>query len=232
MILKFQNTGLIKSGTALGGIKEPTPPGPVLPPFTIRVKFSQGYTPTMGDTQTLVDAEENIWDITKNSTDWIGLFIRNYDEDSELLEVLAANTTGVTNMSYMFYECTKLTTVSLFDTSSVTSMEGMFEECRSLTTAPLFNTSNVTSMYYMFTRCSSLTVVPLFNTSNVTTMSFAFYNCRNVHSGALALYQQASSQTRVPTHGSTFHNCGIDTTTGAAELAQIPLDWIYEPYED
>jgi hypothetical protein len=40
------------------------------------------------------------------------------------------------------------------------------------------------------------------------------------------LYQQASTQTNPPTnHDATFRSCGRDTTTGAAELAQIPSDW-------
>jgi len=53
-----------------------------------------------------------------------------------------------------------------------------------------------------------------------------FYQCTNVQSGALALYQQASSQTTPPTsHNQTFYNCGSNTTTGSAELAQIPSGW-------
>jgi hypothetical protein len=53
-----------------------------------------------------------------------------------------------------------------------------------------------------------------------------FYNCYKVESGAYALYQQASTQTTPPSsHSNTFRNCGRDTTTGAAELAQIPSDW-------
>ena len=39
-----------------------------LPPYTIRVKFKSGYTPTMGDAQTLVDANENVWDIYNDLT--------------------------------------------------------------------------------------------------------------------------------------------------------------------
>jgi hypothetical protein len=57
-------------------------------------------------------------------------------------------------------------------------------------------------------------------------MSDMFWDCYNVESGALALYQQASSQARPPAyHYYTFYKCGINTTTGAAELAQIPSDW-------
>ena len=60
----------------------------------------------------------------------------------------------------------------------------------------------------MFAGCSSLIAIPLFNTSNVTNMEGAFFDCRNVQSGALALYQQASSQANPPTdHSYTFYDC-------------------------
>jgi hypothetical protein len=53
-----------------------------------------------------------------------------------------------------------------------------------------------------------------------------FNDCLNVQSGALALYQQASTQTTPPSeYYNTFYNCGSNTTTGAAELAQIPSSW-------
>jgi hypothetical protein len=53
-----------------------------------------------------------------------------------------------------------------------------------------------------------------------------FRDCLNVQSGALALYQQASTQTTPPSdHSYTFTNCGKNTQTGAAELAQIPSSW-------
>ena len=81
-------------------------------------------------------------------------------------------------------------------------------------------------MIEMFFNCESLTALPLFDTSNVTNMQGTFYNCKNVQTGALALYQQASSQANPPSnHFFTFANCGINTTPGAAELAQIPNDW-------
>lgn len=98
--------------------------------------------------------------------------------------------------------------------------------CRSLTTAPLFNTSKVISMENMFDGCSALTAVPLYNTVNTTNVRSMFFGCKKVETGALALYQQMSSQVVVPeTHSDCFTHCGSDTTTGAAELAQIPTSW-------
>lgn len=181
----------------------PTPPTPVLPAGTVRVRTSDGNAPIKGsstsyETATLVEGTTDIYDVYKSGTSFEYLLLNS----SNVTEVLDANTTGITNMAFMFDSCTSLTTV------------------------PLFNTSNVTNMDHMFMYCSSLTTVPLFNTSNVTNMSWMFCNCRNVESGALALYQQASTQTTPPSnHDVTFYNCGSNTTTGAAELAQIPSDW-------
>lgn len=221
MIYTFNNKIMTRNGRWMGQQSAP-PPVPVLPPFTIRVKFASGYTPDMGHSQTLVDAEQNIWDITKNSAIWKALFYGNMS----LLEILGANTTGITDMEEMFEFCANLTVVPLFDTSSVTDMNYMFRGCSGLTTIPLFDTSLVKNMSYMFYDCSSLTTIPLFDTSSSRNLSYTFYNCTNVESGALALYQQASTQTTTtPKHSRTFRNCGSNTTSGAAELAQIPSGW-------
>ena len=233
----------------------PDPYNPLnLPPKTVRVRTNDGLVPyrfngassATYETATLVEGTSDVYDVYKSGTDFSFLF----QMSNNIVEVLGANTTGITDMSAMFdycaslttvvlfdtssvtnmrilfRECNSLTTIPLFDTSSVTNMDGMFYNCSSLTTVPLFNTSSVTNMQDMFYRCKTLTSVPLFDTSSVTNMDGMFYNCTNVETGALALYQQASTQTNPPPkHTQTFRNCGSDTTTGAAELAQIPEDW-------
>ncbi len=173
-----------------------------------------------------------------------------FNQCTSLTSVPKFNTASVTNMYRTFRNCTSLTTVPLFNTSSVTSMDGTFGGCTSLTSVPQFNTANVTTVESMFNGCSSLTTIPLFNTSNVTTMGTfctgcnaltriplfntskvrnvigAFGNCWKVQSGALALYNQMANQTNPPSsHRECFYRCGRDTTSGAAELAQIPDDW-------
>jgi len=186
-------------GVKFVGGDSPVPPKPSLPPFTIRLKYKQGTTPTFSKgTGVLVDSTNNIWDLTYENSDWNNLLTMK----SNLLEVIDGNTSNVTNMESMFDSCTSLTSVSLLDTSNVTNMDMMFLNCYSLTTVPLFDTSKVTTMYNML------------------------YNCIKVQYGALALYKQASTQTTPPTnHTQTFTNCGSNTETGAAELAQIPYDW-------
>ena len=171
-------------------------------------------------------------------------------ECKSLTSIPFFNTSNVTSMSYMLSYCSALKSIPLFDTSNVRDMNGMFYNCKSLTSVPSFNTNNLISARYTFGNCSalksiplfdtsnvdtmegmcyccsSLTSIPLFNTNKVTNMIAAFRGCGNVKSGALALYQQASTQaTPLHYHSSTFRDCGINTQTGSAELAQIPSDW-------
>ena len=95
---------------------------------------------------------------------------------------------GVTDMRYMFYNCSSLTSLDLsnFDTSNVTDMNSMFSNCNNLTSLDLsnFHTSNVTDMDTMFSWCSSLTSLDLsnFDTSNVTDMNTMFSTCNNLTS--------------------------------------------------
>lgn len=198
-IYTFNSKVLTRNSKWLKEHGEPTPPTPSLPPYTIRMRFFDEVTPSFSNgTLTQVSSSPNVWDLTYENSDWDRLCINQYN----LAEVIDANTTGVTDMSYAFMNCGSLASVPLFDTSAVINMD------------------------YMFNYCSSLTSVPLFNTSNVTSMEYMFRGCNNVQSGALALYQQASTQATPPNyHENTFLNCGSNTVTGAAELAQIPSDW-------
>ena len=105
---------------------------------------------------------------------------RGTELDDELANL---DTSKITNMSYMFYQCANLTTLNLsnFDTSNVTNMYNMFNSCNKLVALDLsnFDTSKVTSMSNMFSSCYALTTLNLsnFDTSNVTNMSAMFSNC-------------------------------------------------------
>lgn len=91
------------------------------------------------------------------------------------------DTSNVTNMSYMFGECSALTSLDLssFNTSNVTDMGGMFNNCSALTSLDLssFDTISVTSMSRIFTGCSNITSLKLsssfFNSSAVTEFDFS-----------------------------------------------------------
>ncbi len=98
------------------------------------------------------------------------------------------NTENVQYMGYMFYGCSKLTSLDLssFNTAKVTEMDYMFHNCNKLTSLDLssFNTEKVTNMTYMFRGCKELTSLDLsnFNTAKVTNMSYMFDECSKLAS--------------------------------------------------
>ena len=106
-----------------------------------------------------------------------------YQNTSKNIDVSGLNTSKVTNMSYMFHQCSNLTSLDLsnFSTNNVTNMSSMFYACKSLTSIDLsnFDTSKVTNMSRMFSNCSNLTSLDLsnFNTSKVTDMQQMFVSC-------------------------------------------------------
>ena len=107
----------------------------------------------------------------------------NWSNVTEIKGLNNVDTTDITDMFKMFYNCTSLKSLELsnFDTSNVTNMQYMFSNCNSLTSLDLsnFNTSNVTDMMSMFDNCTSLKSLDLssFDTSNTTDMAWMFYSC-------------------------------------------------------
>lgn len=158
---------------------------------------------------------------TSNVTDMSFMF-----SECPITTIPQFNTSNVVDMHCMLKNCSSLTSVPLLNTSKVTDMDYMFDYCGSLTSVPLFDTNKVTTAHGMFRSCGELTTIPLFDTSSMDNVNAMFLDCVKVESGALALYNQMSSQANPPTnHSITFGFCGSNTQTGSTELAQIPDDW-------
>ncbi len=96
------------------------------------------------------------------------------------------NTSQVTDMHNMFYNCYHLQTTDFsgFDTRKVKDMSYMFYNCGSLESLDIsnFNTSEVTNMRSMFYHCIGLTSLDLshLNTSKVSIMISMFQSCFNL----------------------------------------------------
>ena len=96
------------------------------------------------------------------------------------------NTSQVTDMHNMFYNCYHLQTTDFsgFDTRKVKDMSNMFYNCGSLKSLDIsnFNTSEVTDMRGMFYHCIGLTSLDLshLNTSKVSIMISMFQSCFNL----------------------------------------------------
>lgn len=186
-----------------------------MPPYTAMLLLTTGVTPvfTRG-IPVQVSENPNIWNLIYEYPSWYGL-LKN---QTHLLAVLRANTTGVTDMSELFYGCKQLNSVALFDTSSVRYMNKMFADCEVLERVPLFNTSNVVSMGSgwgyepysgMFDGCYNLKSVPNFDTSNVQYMDCMFAGCSSLTTVPLL----NTSSVRSMDH--TFWNC--------TSLTSVPL---------
>ena len=167
-------------------------------PTTAEANWDASYT--NGDNEVIAWVIPNTTDSTKydlyigaddtsiqapaNSVD----LFSNYTNCTEINNLEMLDTSNVTDMDHMFYNCRNLTSLDLssFNTSNVINMSNMFYMCRNLTSLDLssFNTSNVTDMNWMFSNCINLTSLDLssFNTSNVINMSCMFYWCSNLTS--------------------------------------------------
>ena len=121
------------------------------------------------------------------------------------------DTSNVTDMSNMFYNCGNLTSlegIEEWDTSSVTSMSNMFQNCWSLTSLEgieNWDTSKVTDMANVFRDCKKLTSLDLssFDTSKATNMTGMFNGCNNLTSLDLSGWDTS----KVTNMGGMFQSC-------------------------
>ena len=116
-----------------------------------------------------------------------------------------------TTTAYWFYEMENLTTITglnYLNTSEVTNMLGMFWDCKYLTSLDLssFNTANVTDMRFMFNKCENLTSLDVssFNTANVINMLAMFWDCKNLTSLDVSSFNTSN----VTDMAAMFENCG------------------------
>ncbi|MBO7609526.1 MAG: BspA family leucine-rich repeat surface protein [Muribaculaceae bacterium] len=124
-----------------------------------------------------------------------------------ITDVNYLNTSEVTNMEYMFFDCNQLTSidVSNFNTSKVTNMCGMFVNCIGLTSLDLssFNTSKITDMEAMFYGCRNLRTIYVGNawtTNAVTKSPNMFYCCTNLVGGQGTTYDASNPTDKTYAH--------------------------------
>ena len=105
------------------------------------------------------------------------------------------NTSEVTFMNYMFYDCSDLTSIDLshFNTDKATHMPGLFSYCQKLTSLDLttFNTANVEKMDYMFSMCVNLQTIYVgsgWSTESVDDSDDMFYGCVDLVGGKGTTY--------------------------------------------
>ncbi len=176
--------------------------------------FRCGYKKTLGENEYELNSGENLpkWN-THNSkiskvvfeasfanarpTNCYAWF-RNFENLKQIEGIENLNTANVTDMSYMFKNCSNLAELDVthFNTAKVTTMNGMFCGCSNLTELDLthFNTENVTNMWLMFSYCESLTTIYVsddFVITNITYKTYSlFYGCEKLK-GAIDKYDNS-----------------------------------------
>src|SRR5574344_1589963 len=101
---------------------------------------------------------------------------------SALTSVDTTSFTNVNNTSGMFYSCTSLTSVDTTPFTKVTSASSMFSSCTSLTSVDTASFTNVTSTNNMFSSCTSLTSIDTTAFTKVINANEMFYGCTGLTS--------------------------------------------------
>ena len=111
----------------------------------------------------------------------------NENNDNIIIKLIKTN--EITDMSYMFCECSSLVNIDnihKWNTIKVTKMNNMFSGCKSLISLPDisdWNISEVKNLNYMFSGCVSLQKLPnisKWNTKNVTSLRGIFSQCKSL----------------------------------------------------
>lgn len=143
-----------------------------------------------------------------------------------------------------------LVEVPNFDFTSCLVTQGMFWGCEELETVPAFDLKGVCDANSMFADCVSLRAIPAMSVTKVghpivwegtvvsgtiQYMDYMFQGCRSVASGITAMYTALSANGYAAAaqdagvtpaqHAQVFEDCGVDSQSGSAELAQVPAGW-------
>lgn len=201
-----------------------------LPLGTIRYRFGDpSYDPNttnVGGLWVQVSSSPNIWDwsLTPANPSLVGRFSTAFNGIGTV-DILGANLNGLDQPDlYRTWESSGITSVAILDTREVLHFSEAFTRCTSLQ----FVADGIPisgDCFQMFYGCFSLRRVPLLQQAGAVNLSEMFENCYNVEGGILDFYDRFRYITEQGAHWACFRNCGINTTTGAAELAQIPDTW-------
>lgn len=157
-------------------------------------------------------------------TDW--RYFSYYDNRNDLVAKLKySDTANGKNFSFMFYNCTALTSIPQLDTSNGTNFGYMFNGCSALTTIPLLNMSNVsgTSWSNMFYNCTALENVTFEGTIPVRgNMSVFSYSNKLTVKGLMSFINALTNMSDTATYTITIGSTNLAKLT--EEQIQIATD--------
>jgi hypothetical protein len=145
----------------------------------------------------------------------------------EKLQIVTAPDASYTlfNLGALCRDCSSLVDLNLtyLDTSHVTDFSDLCSGCSSLHYAPKIDTTSGQYFLRAFHECD-LYEVPQYYMPVAIDVERMFSINHNVTTGALSLYNQIKDNVGIRGQ-ECFEECGDNTDTGLADLAQIPYSW-------
>ena len=176
-----------------------------------KITFMDSYMPSAEANETWFADENNNGDITCYRT---GTEIIIAGNGAGKIKANADSSHMFSFSAYdsEFRKLTSIDNISLLDTTGVTQMRAMFYNCQSLASLNVsnFNMSNVVNTRYMFFNCSSLTVLDVshWDVSNINNMYEMFWRCENLKNLDVSNWDTSS----VRDMGGMFYFCNSLTT--------------------
>ena len=106
---------------------------------------------------------------------------------SHIVEINGLDLINISNLAGFFGGLVNLQKVSFKSRNNITDMSNLFYSCSKLEEVDFsnFDTSNVTNMDYIFYNCNKLKTIPELTTNKVVNMGSAFYNCTALSTASL-----------------------------------------------
>lgn len=229
----------------------PSPYNPYnLAPRTVRFQLPRGYPlPSLeyGQTWTPVDPENGIWDLYSSGNAitmthfHAGTVILGGNFDSPGFTVHTTYTGFLSSIQSLYlgnhdandtewrdvFQDINIESVCNVDFGNITDIHALFSGNTHILHIDSFNIPSVTNMSELCNGCYRIDCVPEFFGINgqVVNCQAAFYDCHSAEYGITQLYEQLTAVQEPSEHLYCFRNCGVNSPTGSAELAQIPSDW-------
>ena len=162
--------------------------------------------------ESLPSDSESKW--VKYGTPVLGMFGYSYQQNIKHIVINESfKTFTPTTLNYFFEGLTQLETITgleYLNTANVTNMSFLFDHCQKLTSLDLsnFNTAKVTNMNRMFSYCSNLKTIyasDKFKTAAVTKSENMFLNCSSL-SGDIDWSDKAVDKTYAKIDGGYFRD--------------------------
>lgn len=220
---------------------------------TLRIEVTEGSTVNVYDgTSTQISSSPNVWEISDpNGTQMPYYYLSsgghvlkvlgakrklgdatsdyawsNVKDDASYITYIGSVDLIGYDSANVFKNMSNLTHIGNVNVSDLSSFEDMFYNCSSLVEiGNIQMKSDVTNFKGCFQSCNSITALPTLNLASATNVKNFMLECY-LYPHPLTIYNQLSNMgSQITVHDAAFHNCGRDTVTGAAELAQIPSGW-------